>query len=62
MRLRRNLDRQDTMAVRFSEEARACLPGLRGEGQATVPEEVFAAMTMQRPRLHLDQGVPEWAG
>ena len=48
--------------VRFSEEARASLPGLHGPKQATAPEEVFAAMGLQRLRLRLDQGVPEWLG
>jgi hypothetical protein len=53
---------QPSMPVRFSEEAWTCLPGLRDEGQAIAPEEVFTAMSMQRRRLHLDQGAPEWAG
>ena len=56
------LKRQDTVAIRFSEEARASLPGLRGPGQDASPEEVFMAMGLQRLRLRLDQGVPEWAG
>ena len=56
------LDRQDAVPGRFSEEARASLPGLRGVEPPTSPDEVFAAMGIQRLRLHLDQGVPEWAG
>lgn len=53
------LDRQDAMPARFTEEARASLPGL---GRDTAPEEVFGAMALQRLRLRLDQGVPEWPG
>lgn len=56
------LDKTDVMAMRFSKEARASLPGLRGLEQDTSPEDVFAAMRIQRLRLHLDQGVPEWSG
>jgi hypothetical protein len=50
------------MATRFSEEAKASLPGLRGPGQDASPEEIFTAMGLQRLRLRLDQGVPEWFG
>jgi hypothetical protein len=53
---------RDVLPVRFSDEARASLPGLRGPEQAATPEEVFAAMGLQRLRLRLDQGVPEWPG
>jgi hypothetical protein len=53
---------RDVLPVRFSEEACASLPGLRGSGQIAAPEEVFAAMGLQRLRLRLDQGVPEWSG
>jgi SAM-dependent methyltransferase len=46
---------------RFAQEARASLPGL---AEATVdprlPEAVFAAVGLQRLRLHHDQQVPEW--
>jgi hypothetical protein len=56
------LDRRDTMTTRFSEEAYASLPGLRGTGQDALPEAVFTAMGLQRLRLRLDQGVPEWSG
>jgi SAM-dependent methyltransferase len=56
------LNRQDTVATRFSEEAKASLPGLRGPGQDASPEEIFTAMGLQRLRLRLDQGVPEWFG
>jgi hypothetical protein len=41
---------------------RASLPGLRSPKQAVAPEEVFAAMGLQRLRLRLDRGVPEWPG
>lgn len=54
------LVRQDTVPLRFSEEARASLPGLDGPHGETPPEEVFSAMSLQRLRLHLDQGMPEW--
>ena len=56
------LDRQDAVPVQFTEEAQASLPGLPGLEQKTSPEEVFAAMGIQRLRLRLDQGVLEWAG
>ena len=56
------LDRLDAVPVRFSEEARASLPGLCGAENNPPSEEVFAAMGLQRLRLHLDQGVPEWPG
>lgn len=49
------------LARRFADEARASLPGLGGQS-APVPElgEVFAALRVQRLRLHHDQQVPEW--
>jgi hypothetical protein len=56
------LIRQDALPRRFAEEARASLPGLDDAGQDASPEAVFAAMGLQRLRLHLDQGVPEWTG
>jgi hypothetical protein len=56
------LARQDAVPLRFSEEARASLPGLDGTDREAPPEEVFAAMGLQRLRLHLDQGMPEWSG
>ena len=46
---------------RFADEARASLPGLGGTA-APEPDEVFAALRMQRLRLRHDQQVPEWAG
>jgi hypothetical protein len=42
----------------FREEARASLPALSGSG----PQDVFAAVTLQRIRLRHDQQVPEWDG
>jgi hypothetical protein len=42
-------------------EARASLPGLDNPG-AVAPNEVFAALRVQRLRLRHDQQVPEWAG
>ncbi len=56
------LNRQDAVTGRFSEEAKASLPGLRGSGQDASLEEVFVAMGLQRFRLRFDQGVPEWSG
>lgn len=46
---------------RFADEARASLPGLGGD-EAPEPEEVFAALHVQRLRLRHDQQAPEWAG
>ena len=43
---------------RFLEEAAASLPTLPGDSAGA--EHVFAAMSLQRLRLHRDQGVPEW--
>ena len=56
------LNRIDAMPLRFAEEARASLPGLSGPEQDASPDDVFTAMGLQRLRLRLDQGVPEWAG
>ena len=46
---------------RFTDEARASLPGL-GDGAAVSSPEVFGAVCVQRLRLRHDQQVPEWAG
>jgi hypothetical protein len=46
---------------RFSDEARASLPGLGGP-DAPPAEEVFAALRVQRLRLRHNQQVPEWTG
>jgi hypothetical protein len=45
---------------RFSDEARASLPAV--EASIGVPDlgEVYAAVGLQRLRLHQDQQVPEW--
>lgn len=45
---------------RFAAEARASLPGLDA-GAACHPNDVQAAMALQRMRLRQDQGVPEWS-
>ena len=52
------------LSQRFVDEARASLPGLANPALAPagVPEEVFAALQVQRLRLRHDQQVPEWAG
>ena len=44
---------------RFAAEASASLPGL-AVGGACHPDEVQAAIALQRMRLRQDQGVPEW--
>ena len=44
---------------RFADEACASLPGLAGD-IVPPPEEVFAALRVQRLRLRYDQQVPEW--
>ena len=49
------------LARRFSDEARASLPGLAQAG-AWATEDVLAALHVQRLRLKHDQKVPEWAG
>ena len=46
---------------RFVEEARASLPGLLASETDVTPEDVFAAMELQRLRLRQDQQVPEWS-
>ena len=45
---------------RFSEEARASLPGLSGVHGIPGHDEILAAVALQRLRLRRDQGVPEW--
>ena len=45
---------------RFGDEARASLPGLMTVKTALPPEDVFAALHVQRLRLRHDQQVPEW--
>jgi hypothetical protein len=58
---------RDTAAAlyrgRFTEEARASLPGRSGEATLPAhPNAVFAAISLQRLRLRHDQQVPEWGG
>lgn len=45
---------------RFAAEARASLPSLDA-GTAFHPDDVQAAVMLQRMRLRQDQGVPEWS-
>ena len=45
---------------RFSDEARASLPGLAELSALPAPDDVFAALQVQRLRLRHDQQVPEW--
>lgn len=47
---------------RFVDEAAASLPGLASPALVDVPQEVFAALRVQRLRLRHDQQVPEWTG
>jgi SAM-dependent methyltransferase len=49
------------LSRQFADEARASLPGLTGTAEPA-PEEVFAALMLQRLRLRHDQHVPEWTG
>jgi hypothetical protein len=46
--------------MRFGQEAAASLPGLSTSGgNSGQLEPIFAAVGLQRMRLHLDQQVPE---
>lgn len=45
----------------FGDEARASLPALAGSIDPPAPDEVFAALRLQRLRLRHNQQVPEWA-
>ncbi len=47
---------------RFVTEACASLPALQGKPPNVYPDDVFAAVTLQRLRLRQDQQVPEWGG
>lgn len=47
------------LATRFASEARASLPVL-GTITTTTRDDVFDAVAIQRLRLSLDQGIPEW--
>lgn len=47
---------------RFANEARASLPAMSLAEGAPGLDEVYAAIGLQRLRLHQDQQVPEWAG
>jgi hypothetical protein len=53
---------QHLKRARLAEEARARLPAI--ETSASVPEleDAYAAVELQRLRLHQDQQVPEWTG
>jgi hypothetical protein len=49
------------LPARFGQEAAASLPGLSTSGEDSGQlEPVFAAVGLQRMRLHHDQQVPEW--
>jgi SAM-dependent methyltransferase len=47
---------------RFGDEVRASLPAMAPSGGAPDTDEVYAAVALQRLRLHQDQQVPEWNG
>ena len=48
------------MPLRFTNEARASLPGLFNIANSLTLDDLFAAVMMQRLRLKHDQQVPEW--
>ena len=51
----------DRLAEQFEIEARASLPGLgNSEGKGLSPEQIIAALKLQRLRLKQDQQVAEW--
>ena len=47
---------------RFADEARASLPAMGLAEGAPGLDEIYAAVGLQRLRLHQDQQVPEWTG
>ena len=47
---------------RFTTEARASLQALHDSQAAIDVGDVYAAVALQRLRLHQDQQVPEWDG
>ncbi len=47
---------------RFVDEARASLPAMNPAAGIPDPDAVYAAVGLQRLRLHRDQQVPEWTG
>jgi hypothetical protein len=47
---------------RFADEVRASLPAVATSDRPLDIEGVYAAVTLQRLRLHQDQQVPEWIG
>jgi SAM-dependent methyltransferase len=47
---------------RFADEAQASLPAMTTTGGIPDIDEVYAAVALQRLRLHQDQQVPEWSG
>jgi hypothetical protein len=50
------------LSRRFIEEAQASLPAIGTSASTLDLEEVYAAVGLQRLRLHQDQQVPEWTG
>jgi hypothetical protein len=50
--------KRPALSEQFGEEARASWPAL----SSSAPEDVFAAVALQRIRLRHDQQVPEWDG
>jgi hypothetical protein len=47
---------------RFADEVQASLPAMTTTGGIPDTDEVYAAVALQRLRLHQDQQVPEWSG
>lgn len=52
-------DAGPVLPQQFADEARASLPGLISTANP-LPEDVFAALLLQRLRLRHDQQIPEW--
>jgi SAM-dependent methyltransferase len=52
----------ETVALRFADEARTSLPGLAQADGPIGLDDVFGAMRLQRVRLRFNQQVQEWVG
>jgi hypothetical protein len=50
------------LSRRFGDEVRASLPAIGSSEGVPDLNEVYAAVVLQRLRLHQDQQVPEWNG
>lgn len=56
------LSENTALPRRFADEAQASLPAVDTSGGMPDLDEVYAAVGLQRLRLHQDQQVPEWSG